>query len=94
MRATEPQLASASVHEVDDILDALPGDRVATGCTATERLIELYVILLRNFHVHNVHLVVVRLKKVFEPCTSAFSLKAFLVLEDLLREEIRLNSPS
>ena len=59
---------TCSVADVDE--DVLLGDRVETDNAALERLIELDVLLLRAFHVHNVCRVVVRLKHICKHCTS------------------------
>ena len=47
--------------DVDAFLDVLFGDRVETDNEAIERVVELEVLLLHAFHVHDVDLVVVRL---------------------------------
>ena len=54
-----------SVPGVDDFLHVVLADRVETDNAAIERSVELEILLLRAFHVHNVDRVVLRHKKVF-----------------------------
>ena len=63
---------------MDDFLDVLLGDRVKTDNAAIERAVELEVLLLRAFLVHNVDRVVVRLK-VF---ASLVCLSTTVLIED------------
>ena len=64
-----PVFCFCSVPDADGFLDVLQGDRVETDDAAVERSVELEILLLRAFHVHNVDRVVERLKSVCEPCT-------------------------
>ena len=57
-----PVFSFCSVPGVDGFLDVLQVDRVETDNAAIERFVELEILLLRAFHVHNVDHVVVRLE--------------------------------
>ena len=57
-----PVFSFCFVPGVDGFLDVLQGDRVETDNAAIERLVELEILLLRAFQVHNADHVVVRLE--------------------------------